>query len=150
MFLAVLTLAVLAVHHLASPATAGEFVPFNGVLKGTVTRSDPPPPIEVNIEGVGRATHLGSFEVAIPHVVVPPNGSGFYYFVAANGDTLEAEFVGVSAPANPGFLYIEEWATITGGTGRFAGARGSFVVERLYNIAAGTTVGYFEGSISSR
>jgi hypothetical protein len=81
--------------------------------------------------------------------VTPPTASGFYYFVAANGDTLTAEFDGVSTPVAPGFLYIVETATITGGTGRFAGATGSFTVERLYDTLAGTTVGSFEGTISS-
>ena len=52
-------------------------------------------------------------------------------------------------PAAPGFLYIVETATITGGTGRFAGATGSFVCERLYDIAGGTTIGSFDGTISA-
>jgi len=41
-----------------------------------------------------------------------------------------------------------EIATITGGTGRFANATGGFVCERLYDNAAGTTIGYFDGTIS--
>ena len=143
-----LALAVLAILGLAGPAAAGEQVPFKGSLEGTVTRSAPPPPISVLVEADGNATQLGRFTVEIPHVVVPPNGAGFYHFVAANGDTLTAEFTGVSAPAAPGFLYIVETATITGGTGRFAGATGSFVCERLYDIVAGTTIGYFDGTIS--
>jgi hypothetical protein len=113
-----------------------------------VTRSDPPPPIHVNVIATGTATQLGLFSLEIPHVVTPPNGHGFYDFVAANGDTLTAEFNGVSALVAPGLLYIVETATITGGTGRFAGATGSFVCERLYDIAAGTTIGSFEGTIS--
>ena len=143
-----LALAFLTIIGFANPIAAGEQVPFKGSLEGTVTRSLPPPPISVLVEADGNATQLGRFTVEIPHVVVPPNGAGFYHFVAANGDTLTAEFTGVSAPAAPGFLYIVETATITGGTGRFAGATGSFVCERLYDIAAGTTIGYFDGTIS--
>ena len=144
-----IALAVVAVLGLAAPASAGEQVPFKGSLEGTVTRSLPPPPISVLVEGAGTATQLGRFTVDIPHEVVPPNASGFYHFVAANGDTLTAEFTGVSAPVAPGFLHIVETATITGGTGRFAGASGSFVCERLYDIAAGTTIGSFDGTISA-
>ena len=44
-----LALAVLAVIGLAGPAPAGEQVPFKGSLEGLVTRSDPPPPIHVNV-----------------------------------------------------------------------------------------------------
>jgi hypothetical protein len=132
----------------ASPVRAGDQVPFKGSFEGTVTRSLPPPPVEVNVEAAGTATHLGKFTLEIPHLVTPPVGVGFYHFVAANGDTVDAEFTGLSTMVAPGLLYIVETATITGGTGRFAGASGSFVSERLYDIAAGTTVGYFEGTIS--
>ena len=144
-----IALAVVAALGLVGPVAAGEQVPFKGSLEGTVTRSLPPPPISVLVEGAGTATHLGLFTVDIPHEVVPPNASGFYNFVAANGDTLTAEFTGVSAPAAPGLLYIVETATITGGTGRFAGATGGFISQRLFDTATGTTVGSFNGTISS-
>lgn len=133
----------------ASLAMAGDQVPFKGSFKGTVTRSLPPPPITVNVEAKGNATHLGRFSLEIPHTVIPPNGNGTYHFIAANGDQLDAEFEGLSEVVAPGFLYIVERATFTGGTGRFAGATGGFVAERLYDTAAGTTVGSFEGTISS-
>jgi len=148
-FAASLSLALLTILRFAAPTPAGEQVPFKGSLEGTVTRSLPPPPISVLVEGSGTATELGRFAVRIPHLVVPPNAAGSSQFVAANGDTLTADLTGVSAPAGTGFLYIVETATITGGTGRFAGATGSFVCERLYDIAAGTTVGSFAGTISS-
>ena len=35
------------------------------------------------------------------------------------------------------------------GTGRFAGATGSFTVQRQFDPATGTTTGSFEGTISS-
>ena len=112
-----------------------------------------PPFVSVDIEGTGKATHLGKFTVDIPHVVNRANRTaiGSYQFTAANGDTLSADFTGQATPtATPGVLYIEETATITGGTGRFAGATGSFTVERLFDTVAGTTVGSFEGTIRLR
>jgi hypothetical protein len=76
--------------------------------------------------------------------------TGTYEFVAANGDTLTAEFTGSSAPtATPGVILITEVATITGGTGRFADASGSFIVERLFSPGTGETAGTIEGSIAS-
>jgi hypothetical protein len=147
--------ALLAVLALAIPAAAGQQVPFKGKLEGTVTRApvpDEPTVLFVLVEGEGKGTHLGNFSFAVPHYVdtVTRTAGGEYHFVAANGDTVTAEFSGAAIPtATPGVLLIRETATITGGTGRFAGATGNFVVERLYDAAAGTTVGSYEGTISS-
>jgi len=148
-----LALAVLAVLMLARPAAAGEQVPLRGNLQGNVTITPlTPPNVSVLVEGTGNATQLGQFTVSIPHLVNRSNGTavGSYEFTAANGDTLTADFTGHATPTDmPGVLYIEEVATITGGTGRFAGATGSFIVERWFDTVAGTTVGSIEGTISS-
>jgi hypothetical protein len=147
-----LALAVLAVVGLAGPAPAGEQVPFKGSLEGDVTVTPlAPPVVAVDVEATGKATHLGKFTLDIPHVVnrATRTALGSYEFTAANGDKVYAEFTGIATPtAIPGVLYIEETATITGGTGRFAGASGSFTVERWYDTVAGTTEGSFEGTIA--
>jgi hypothetical protein len=144
------TLAVLA---FAVPAAAAEEVPLKGTLDGVVTATPVAPPIFlVDIEGGGNASHLGNFTVSVPHLVNRATrlAEGTYEFTAANGDTLTADFTGQSFATDiPGVLYIVEVATITGGTGRFAGATGSFTVERLFDTIAGTTVGSFEGTIST-
>ena len=103
------------------------------------------------IEGTGNATQLGRFTVEVPHLVnqATLTGGGSYEFTAANGDTLTADFTGRATLASPGVLSIVETATITGGTGRFAGATGSFTVERLFDRATGLTTGSFKGTISS-
>jgi hypothetical protein len=146
-------LSVLAMLALASTVTAGEQLPFKGTLQGDVTRTGAPPVITVNISAAGNATQLGQFAVSIPHsvTVATKTATGAYLFVAANGDTLTATFTGASAPlpTDPTVLAIVENATITGGTGRFEGATGSFTAERLYDTIAGTTTGTFEGSVSS-
>lgn len=131
----------------AGLAMAGDQVPFKGRFSGTVTRSSPPP-ITVNVEASGNAAQLGRFSLEIPHIVISPNGKGTYHFIAANGNRLDAEFEGLSTVVTPGVLYIVERATITGGTGRFAKAKGRFVAERMYDSNAGTTFGCFEGTIS--
>ena len=147
-----LALAALTVLGLAGPVAAGEKVPFKGSFEGDVTITPLTPPfVKVDIEASGKATHLGKFTLEIPHVVNRANGTaiGSYHFTAANGDTLSADFTGKATPtATPGVLYIEETATITGGTGRFAGTTGSFTVERLFDTAAGETAGSFEGTIT--
>ena len=149
-----LALAVLGVLALAGPVAAGKQVPFKGRLEGDVAVTPLAPPfLQVDVEATGKATHLGKFTLDIPHVVDPATRTavGSYEFTAANGDKVYAEFTGIATPtATPGVLYIEETATITGGTGRFAGATGSFVVHRLFDTAEGTTFGSFEGTISRR
>ena len=127
-------------------------VAFKGSLEGVVSMTPLAPPfVSVLVNATGNATQLGQFTLAIPHTVNRSTRTaiGSYQFTAANGDTLTADFTGKATPtATPGVLYIEETATITGGTGRFAGATGSFTCERLYNTTTGTTTGSFEGTIS--
>jgi hypothetical protein len=147
-----LALAVVVVLGLSGPAAAGEPVPFKGSFEGDVTVSPLTPPfVQVDVDATGNATQLGEFTLAIPHKVnrADRTAVGTYEFTAANGDMLFADFTGTATPtAIPGVLYIEETATITGGTGRFAGATGSFTCERLFDMVAGTTIGSFEGTIS--
>jgi hypothetical protein len=148
-----LALVLTSVLGLACPVAAGDQVPFKGRLEGDVTRVIDPPRVLVDVDATGNATLLGRFTLDIPHVVNPAFGTayGCYQFTAANGDTVYAEFTGLAMPTEtPGVLYIVETATITGGTGRFAGATGSFIAERWFDMVAGTTIGSFEGTISSR
>ena len=49
----------------------------------------------------------------------------------------------------PGLSRFVEINIITGGTGRFAGAKGSFTLERLVDLATGFTSGSFHGTITS-
>jgi hypothetical protein len=137
----------------AGPVAAGKEVRFKGSLEGVVTVTPLAPPLaSVLIEGTGNATHLGQFTVEIPHVVsfATMTGGGSYDFTAANGDRLTAVFTGeASLTGTPDVLSIVETASITGGTGRFAGATGSFTVHRLFDAVGLTTTGSFEGTISS-
>jgi hypothetical protein len=150
---ATLPLALLALFALARPAAAGDVVVFKGGLDGDVTHTAVDAHTDfVVVEGTGTATRLGRFEVTAAHFVntVERTAAGTYVFTAANGDTLTAEFTGqASLTATPGVLHVVETATITGGTGRFEGATGEFVVDRLFDRVAGTTTGSFEGSIST-
>jgi len=151
-----LTLALLAALALAGPVAAKgqeKQVPFRGRLEGVTTVTPRTPPfVFVNIEGGGHATHLGNFEVSIPHVANRSDGTaaGSFVFTAANGDTLTADFIGQATPTDvPGVRSIVQTATITGGTGRFAGATGSFVGEGLTDMVHGTFTESFEGTIST-
>jgi hypothetical protein len=148
---ACLALAVLATLGLTAPAAAKHKVPFRGSLEGVVTVTPLTPPFMfVLVEGSGNATHLGRLTWVAMLVASPVEAAGTFQFTAANGDMLFADFTGHGTPtATPGVLDIEDHATITGGTGRFAGATGTFTFRHLYDIAAGFTFGSFDGTISS-
>jgi len=132
------------------PATAAT-VPFKGTFEGpqTTTPLEPPRAFSV-VSATGTATHLGRFTLEIPHTVNFATASGFgtYTFTAADGSTLTADFNGTADTSTPIFA-IEEHATITGGTGRFAGATGTFTAQRLFDPAYERTTGSFEGTISA-
>ena len=123
--------AVLAAFTLIGTATAGKpMVPFKGQSSGVVTTVGFDPElgvVSVHGEGQGEATHLGRFTVTadVSIYVLTPNFVviGNWTYVTANGDKLFAHGIG-SAGADP--LHGVGSFTITGGTGRFKGASGSF------------------------
>ena len=151
-----LTLALLSVLALAGPAAAKgqeKQVPFRGRLEGIVASVTPltPPFVAVTLEGEGHATQLGHFDVSSSIVANEADGTavGTYEFTAANGDTLTADYTEIFTPTDvPGVFSDVITATITGGTGRFAGATGSFVSDRVADHVTGIVSDSFDGTIS--
>ena len=136
---------------LAGPVSAGDQVPFRGSMSGTATITPVSPPIvSVLLETSGTASQLGRFTLEAPHIVnqATLTAVGTYVFTAADGSTLTATLSGSATLVAPGQLAIAETGTITGGTGRFAGATGTFSTERTFFPATGQTHGSFEGWIS--
>ena len=129
---------------------AAQSVPFQGNLEGSQTVTPITPPLAL-VEGTatGTSPHLGRFVVGFPHTVnfATASGVGTYTFTAANGDVLTADFTGQAQRGT--VTTIVEQATITGGTGRFVGATGSFTVHRIFDPVTGLTSGSFEGTISA-
>src|SRR5262245_52104536 len=144
-FAASLALAGLTVLGLGSPASAGDALPFQGVMTGTADVSEFP---FVVVRATGNATYLGDFSFTMPHFVTPPTAVGTFEFVASNGDKLYGTMTGDSVPADiPNFLRIVETMNITGGTGRFEGAMGGCTLTRLYNRVTLLTSGTFSGTL---
>lgn len=137
---------------LVGPVSAGDQVPFRGSMSGTATVTPINPPIvSVLLETSGTATQLGRFTLEAPHVVnqATLTAQGTYVFRAADGSTLTANLSGSASMVAPGVLAIAETGTITGGTGRFADATGSFSTNRTFFPATGQTHGSFGGWIST-
>ncbi len=135
---------------LAGPVAAKKETPFRGALQAMEVQEVQFPTLFVNGIGNGNATHLGKFSVTYDTNVnlLTRVGIGLMEFVAANGDSVFADIVGVSTPTEtPNVVSIVENGTITGGTGRFAHATGSFTLERLLDQVTGHTAGSFDGSI---
>ena len=92
--------------------------------------------------------------------LVSASGIGSFHYIAANGDSIFAEDVGqAEQTGTPGVVHVVEINTITGGTGRFAGATGSFTLHRLLDVSADpdpfsfgpfSTSGSFHGTITSQ
>lgn len=74
--------------------------------------------------------------------------SGTRTLTAANGDALYIAHVGTSAPAAPGQVAFTAQLTITGGTGRFAGATGSAQATGLATLATTSASITIDGAIS--
>jgi hypothetical protein len=120
--------AVLAV---ALPAQAAEDRPFKASFDATTTSNLVTGTAATS--GTATASHLGSSDVTLQFQFTP-TGAGTFAFegqgslTAANGDELFFNFTGTNTLTPTGSLSVA-LATITGGTGRFAAAAGSFTTE---------------------
>jgi hypothetical protein len=138
---------------LAVSTAAQHQVPFKGTMQGVDTDSHPTPSsIVVTTDGSGQATHLGrfSFTQRVTVSFTTSTSLGTSHWVAANGDSIETTIAGSGQPTGtPGEIRINETHTITGGTGRFSAAHGSFKVDRIASAITFTTSGSFEGTIAA-
>jgi hypothetical protein len=142
--------ALLLTAALAGPAAAAKGVPFHGTIQGIEIADVQFPKLFVEGSGSGRATHLGRFTMTYELEVdlLTHETFGSSVFTAANGDSLTTDITGLGTPTeNPDVHSIVEVHTITGGTGRFAGATGSFIRKYLLNPVTGVTSGSFDGTI---
>ena len=141
-----LPMAAMILAALAIQAAAQTPVPFKGTFQGSDTVI--PPTITTAATGIG--TLVG--QLSLTDVFTLTSGTGTGHWIAANGDSIDSTFV-ASAVFGDVVVTVTEIHTITGGTGRFSGAQGSFTVHRTHvraPSADGThiTFGWFEGTIT--
>jgi hypothetical protein len=150
-------------------AAAQKPMPFHGSLQGeeTAAFSADHSIRTVDGSGTGRSTlpYLRRFGVYWGDTVIAATGrgTGHLTFQAANGDRISTELIGYGVgifphPGPPTHIHIVEHNIITGGTGRFAGATGSFTLDRVVDVSADPdpfspgpfpTAGSFHGTITS-
>ena len=155
--------AILRTVALASSAVEAGVIRINGTIAGSESDTPFPDPAEgvyVNGSVTSTDTQLGPFTMFYSVIVdfalsgTPPGAPAASHLVvgdAANGDSILTCSIG----NNPGScangdLHIVETATIIGGTGRYAGARGRFTLDRCVNFATGETSGTISGTIVVR
>ena len=146
---------------LARPAAAQTYVPFNGTFQGNDTVL--PPTLTQAITGTG--THVGQFTSTTHLLLTASGGSGTGEWIAGNGDRIDTTVVGssvhvdmapcqvVGAQPGDGFAKITQIHTVTGGTGRFVGVHGSFVLTLYHDVVTRTdgthgTCGSYSGTIT--
>ncbi len=149
--------AIILTASLAVAAAAPQHeVPFKGTFLGNDIVS--PPTVFQNVTGNG--TLLGEFS----STGASSGGTGSAQWIAANGDSINTTFVGSAvhvdgapcqaAGAKPEDSYakVTQVHIITGGSGRFAGAQGSFALTKYHDVVLrnGThaTCGSFSGTIT--
>jgi hypothetical protein len=123
--------------------------PFKGTVNAVETGTTVFPTRFLDREGTGTATYLGRYTEHVTMVINIPtlSSTGGATFTAANGDDLLATVAGQATRTSPTTLSIVEVYTITGGTGRFAGATGSFMLRSTVDQIAGVSTGTFSGAI---
>ena len=148
---------------LVSSAVEAGVIRINGTIAGTESGAPFPNPAEgvyVNGSVMSTDTALGPFRLfySLPadfaFASTPPGNAGGSRLIVgdpANGDSILAWFFGTDAGlcANGDLRHVNPW-TIVGGTGRYAGARGSFTTDQCSNLNTGETSGVISGTIVVR
>ena len=135
----------------ARAAKSGTALPFHGTLEASHTsRLDPETNATlIHVVGTGTATHLGRFTLVTDVTFAGAEAVERMTLTAANGDIIFATGTGQVVPSDDGLtLDTVEDMTITGGTGRFAGATGSFILRQLDVAPTHSSSASFKGTIS--
>lgn len=143
---------------ISQPALAQGPVPFRGTYEALESQRGGTFPVFLQVlGGSGEAAQLGRFTLAAQWYVnvVTGTGVGTFTLTGANGDTLAGNATGTSVILD-GLAYITETCVITGGTGRFAEATGTFVTARVLTLTAqpetdiAESTASFQGTIKLR
>ena len=106
-------------------------------------------PLRTHTKGTGTLIGAYSFETQECFDTTAFTFSGSFTIAAANGDTLSGDYAGhITGFLDDGTSTYAFTATVTGGTGRFAGATGTFSGTGQANLATFQESRAFSGTIS--
>jgi hypothetical protein len=132
-------------------------VPFNGTWESNEVSTlfgDPPIGFFSNGQGTLTSTELGPLAMYLTNLVDLGtfDGMGVTQLIDADGDSIFAYGTGHAdlVTPDPPIYHITETHIVTGGTGRYSGARGSFAVDRTIDLSTGDSSGTFDGVIIVR
>ena len=117
-------------------------------------RPDCPSKFGGTTTGTGKSTHMGEVSLNATDCITPMEDhfifEGVFTLTAANGDTITGGYRGAFVPVEAGSTFSLSGAKfeITGGTGRFRGAKGIAELKGDQNIATGKGKIEAEGKIS--
>ena len=104
--------------------------------------------VVIRTTATGVGTRLGRFTLDrdVTGNLLDFSAAGSAHWVAANGDLIYTTVSGsaVLSDLPGGYLKVTETHTITGGTGRFAGAQGDFEVELFHKLEVSGVAGGVE------
>ena len=99
--------------------------------------------------GAGNGSHIGNFTIVENNNVENfPVITGTAIINAANGDQIFANHSGLVQFLGNGIAQVDAEFTITGGTGRFLGATGSFESHGSANLGVGIANFVFGGTLN--
>jgi hypothetical protein len=164
--LAPLALTALALLGLAGPGIAQQplvqnLVPFKAsavVTTDSIMIPLTPPVVPTRVTySSGQSDLLGPF-TGIAHQITRLNTDGtrlaitdgIGVWTAANGDSIFLNYSGMYPPSNtPDLILFQKAIAITGGTGRFAGASGSGILNGVVDLVKKQITMTFEGKITA-
>ncbi len=142
---------------LSGPAVNAGRVSFNGTWEANEVSTpfgDPSIGFFSNGQGTLTSTELGQLALYLTVLVDLDtlDGVGRARLIDANGDSIFTCGTGHADPVteDPPVFHITGTDTVTGGTGRYADATGSFTVDRMIDLSTGDSSGTFNGVIIVR
>ena len=111
--------------------------------------------VMLHFVGTGTIAHFGRVDGSATNCTSATLGSeavpisdGVAIYVAADGSSVTARYEGAQAAPLDGVAEVFSTNTVIAGTGRFAGAAGTWSITGVVDLEAGTSSGALSGWIS--